>query len=160
MKLIKKIDTNYYNLTKIYLQINKEKTKERNFKLLYLSVSVHKKLHYFNFFFKNKLYNFSNGQILGKKTKLTKFFKKSRKSFGASINFLNKKVKKNLNKIFFFYCKNFNYKNYLWIQKFFFLTQPSIIYAIFTRGWAYTHKCRRRIKKKILRNLIKNSNII
>ncbi len=76
MKLIKKIDTNYYNLTKIYLQINKEKTKERNFKLLYLSVSVHKKLHYFNFFFKNKLYNFSNGQILGKKTKLTKFFKK------------------------------------------------------------------------------------
>lgn len=160
MKLKKSMENNYFYLSKLYTHINSEKSKERNFKLLYFSIFVHKKLHYFNFFYKNKLYNYSNGQILQKKTKSTKFFKKSRKSFGASINFLNKKLNKSLNKIFFFYCKNFNYKNYLWIQKLFYLIEPTVIYAIFTRGWAYTHKYRRRIKKKILRNLIKNSNIV
>lgn len=52
------------------------------------------------------------GQIVQKKIKGVKFFKKSRKSVGLSINLLNKKFKKYLKSIFIFYCKNYNYKNY------------------------------------------------
>jgi hypothetical protein len=63
----------------------------------------------------DKLYNISNGQILNykKKKKIVKFFKKSNNSISGSINLLNKKFKKKLKKIYFFYCKNYNYKNYL-----------------------------------------------
>jgi len=157
LKLQKKLELNYIELSNMYISIFKERKIEQSYKVLYFSLFMHKKLHYYSFFVKKKLKTFSNGQILYKRTKITKFFKKSRKSFGASINLLNKKLKRNLNKIFFFYCKNFNYKNYLWLKKFFYLLEPTINFAIFTRGWSYVHKYRRRIKKKILRNLLKSN---
>jgi hypothetical protein len=40
------------------------------------------------------------------------------------------------------------------------LVNPQINFFIVTNGWTYVHKYRRRIKKKILRNLIKNSFIV
>jgi hypothetical protein len=73
---------------------------------------MHKKLNYFSFFLNKKFYNFSNGQLLKKKAKVAKFYKKSIKSFGFSINTLNKKLTKRFSSVFLFYCKNFNYKNY------------------------------------------------
>jgi hypothetical protein len=119
---------------------------------------MHKKLQYYSFFFNNTLYNVSNGQLINqKKTKIVKFFKKSNKSFGSSINLLNKKLKRRFKRIFFFYCRNYNYKNYLWIKKFFYLLKPTFMFSVFTRNWNYIHKNRRRVKKKILKNLIKNS---
>jgi hypothetical protein len=104
---------NYLELSKLYFINNRENIKKKKYNLFFFSIFIHKKLHYYNFYYLNKLYNMSNGQLLQKRNKLIKFFKKSRKSFGASINILNKKLNKQLSSIFFFYCKNFNYKNYL-----------------------------------------------
>lgn len=159
MKLIKLYDINITNLYSIYMEINKNKNKHTYY-LDYFSIFMHKKLHYYNYNYLNKYYTISNGQLLKVRTKLTKFFKKSRKSHGSSIVSLNKRVNKQLNKINYFFCKNFNYKNYLWLKKFLEVIKPTINYFIITRGWNYVHKYRRRIKKKILRNLIKNSFIV
>lgn len=157
MKLINIYDNNLNNLYKTYIIINKQTKKEMIYYVPYFSLFIHKKLHYYNFFYNNKYYNYSNGQLLKVRTRLTKFFKKSKKSYGASIVALNKKLNKKLNKINFFFCKNFNYKNYLWMKKLIDLVNPQINYFITTQGWNYLHKRKRRIKKKILRNLIKSS---
>lgn len=159
MKLIKIYDLNITNLYTIYLEINKYKS-QNSYYLDFFSIFMHKKLHYYNYKYLAKYYTISNGQLLKVRTKLTKFFKKSRKSHGSSIVSLNKKLNKQLNKINFFFCKNFNFKNYLWLKKFLEVIKPTINYFIITRGWTYVHKYRRRIKKKILRNLIKNSFIV
>lgn len=159
MKLIKIYDL---NLTKLYLLYTDltVKRKKNSYFIDFFSLLMHKKLHYYNFCYLNKYYTISNGQLLKVRTKLTKFFKKSRKSHGSSIVALNKKLNKQLNKINFFFCKNFNYKNYLWLKKFLDIIKPTINFFIITQGWNYVHKYRRRIKKKILRNLIKNSFIV
>jgi len=156
MKLIKLYDLNITKLYLLYTDLT-VKRKKNSYFIDYFSILIHKKLHYYNFKYLNKYYTISNGQLLKVRTKLTKFFKKSRKSHGSSIVALNKRLNKQLNKINFFFCKNFNYKNYLWLKKFLEVLKPTINFFIITQGWNYVHKYRRRIKKKILRNLIKNS---
>jgi hypothetical protein len=95
------------------MKINKFTKGNLPFFIPLFSLLIHKKLHYYQFIINSKKFVISNGQLLKIRTKLTKFFKKSRKSYGASITALNKKLKKKLKKIDFFFCKNFNYKNYL-----------------------------------------------
>lgn len=160
MKLINTFDINVNNLYKLYITIHKQQIATKPYLISKFFLYIHKKLHYFNITPTEKQYIFSNGQLLQVRTKLTKFFKKSRKSYGAGITALNKKLKKRLNKIDFFFCKNFNYKNYLWLKKLVSLINPDINNLIITNGWTYVHKYRRRIKKKILRNLIKNSFVV
>ena len=160
MKLINIFDINVNNLYNLYITINKQNKAMKPYLISKFFLYIHKKLHYFNITISEKQYIFSNGQILQVRTKLTKFFKKSRKSYGAGITALNKKLKKKLIKIDFFFCKNFNYKNYLWLKKLVSLVNPSINNLIITNGWTYVHKYRRRIKKKILRNLIKTSFVV
>lgn len=160
MKLINIYDNNLNNIYKQYLLISKQLKKSDDFCISKFFLFIHKKLHYYSITQSRKQFIFSNGRLLKVRTKLTKFFKKSRKSYGASITALNKIFKKRLIKIDFFFCKNFNYKNYLWLKKLISLVNPKINFLIITGGWTYVHKYRRRIKKKILRNLIKNSFIV
>lgn len=160
MKLTTTFDMNANNLYKLYTTIHKQQLGTKPYLISKFFLYIHKKLHYFNITPVDKQYVFSNGQLLQVRTKLTKFFKKSRKSYGASITALNKKLKKRLVKIDFFFCKNFNYKNYLWLKKLVSLVNPCVNNLIITNGWTYVHKYRRRIKKKILRNLIKNSFVV
>ena len=160
MKLINIYDNNLNIIYKQYLLINKQLKKSEDFFISKFFLYIHKKLHYYSITPSHKQFIFSNGRLLRVRTKLTKFFKKSRKSYGASITALNKIFKKRLIKINFFFCKNFNYKNYLWLKKLVSLVNPKINFLIITGGWTYVHKYRRRIKKKILRNLIKNSFIV
>ena len=160
MKLINIFDLNLINLYNLYLLINKQNKSKRSFLISKFFLYINKKLHYYNITPIKKQFIFSNGRLLKVRTKLTKFFKKSRKSYGASVTALNKILKKKLLKINFFFCKNFNYKNYLWLKKLITLVNPQINYFMVTGGWTYVHKYRRRIKKKILRNLIKTSFIV
>lgn len=160
MKLLNMYDTNLTIQYKLYTVCDKHEKKNIDGDIKFFSLLLHKKLHYYNFFLFKKYYTFSNGQLLKVRTKLTKFFKKSRKSHGASIVALTKKTHKKLSNINFFFCKNFNYKNYLWFKKFIDLINPKIGYLMITQGWNYVHKYKRRIKKKILRNLIKSSFIV
>lgn len=160
MKLTKIYDINLNNLYMLYLSINEDKIKKQKYSISKFFLYIHKKLHYYNITIDEKQFVISNGLLLRIRTKLTKFFKKSRKSHGASITALNKTFKKRLSNINLFYCKNFNYKNYLWLKKFVSLTKPIINYFIITNGWSYVSKYKRRIKKKIYRNLIKQSFIV
>ena len=113
MKLINIYDNNLTNLYKYYITINKQVTTSKGYLIAKFFLYIHKKLHYYNITPREKQFIFSNGRLLRVRTKLTKFFKKSRKSYGASITALNKILKKKLIKIDFCFWKNFNYKNYL-----------------------------------------------
>jgi hypothetical protein len=146
-------------LSNIYiniLQINKKKYLPES---LFFSILLHKKLQYFMYELNNKLIIKSAGQLFGIISKKTKFFKKTRKSIGTSIAMLKKKLHLQFKYINFFYCKNFNYRNYLWLKKYIQLIKPSFNYFFITRNWLYLHKNKRRLKKKIWRNLIKNNKI-
>ena len=112
MTLIKVSDLNLTQLYYLYLD-NKNYKKQQPHPLSYFSLFMHKKLNYYKFIYNDKQTILSNGQLLKIRTKLTKFFKKSRKSIGSSVNTLNKLFSKQFNKINFFYCKNYNYRNYL-----------------------------------------------
>jgi hypothetical protein len=134
MVLKKIVIVNYVNLFKLYKSFNTKNIKKKYF-LDFFFLLVKKKMHRYLVFNKLKLYNISNGQILNYKNKKTiKFFKKSNKSISASISLLNKKFKKKLKKVFFFYCRNYNYKNYLWVKKYFYLIKPIIYYFMVTKS--------------------------
>jgi hypothetical protein len=112
MTLINISDLNLTKLYYLYLENNYYR-KVNTYPLSYFSLFMHKKLNYYKYIYNHKQTILSNGQLLKIRTKLTKFFKKSRKSIGSSVNSLNKLFSKQFNKINFFYCKNYNYRNYL-----------------------------------------------
>lgn len=155
---------NYWNvihieLQDLYFDINKLLKGKKKFIIKFFYLYMHKKLNYFFLQLFEKFYNYSNGQLLGNQIKKIKFFKKSKKSYPYTINLLNKKLSKKLNSIDIFYCKNFNLRNYNWLKKFFTIIKPEINYMICTGSWNYINLRKKRIKKKIYRNLIKNSKL-
>lgn len=150
---------NFKKLINVYTIINR-KLLRKKIKINFFSIFLKKKLTYYHFIFPKKKYTYSNGQLLKNKIQKIKFFKKSQKCFGLCINILYKKSHKLLKSISVFYCKNFNYKNYIWIKKFFTLIKPSIDYFITSQSWNFIMKKKKRIKKKIYRNLIKQSKLV
>ena len=148
------------SLTKViqvYVKINKNSFDKKKINQIdFFSLFLKKKLTYYQYFLEKK-YNYTNGQLLKKKIQKIKFFKKSKKCFSLCINILNKKTYKLLKYINTFYCKNFNYKNYVWIKKFFTLIKPNIEYFVTTQSWNFITKKKKRIKKKIYRNLLKQT---
>jgi hypothetical protein len=139
----------------IYNQISCLAWKKKSLGIDYFSLYMHKKQNYFLFFLYTKYYNYSNGQLLVGRLKTLKYYKKSKKSTALVISQLNKKVYKKLNSINIFYCKNFNFKNYNWIKKYISLISPKINYMICTDSWNYITLKKKRIKRKIYRNIIK-----
>lgn len=115
-----------------YFKMRKTILSYYTFSIRYFAIYKHKKLSYFHFLFKNKFYNYSNGQLLRNRVKFTKSFKKSIRSIGGSINILNKKLKKNLQRIHIFFIKNFSKSLYLWVKKFFYLIKPKIYMFVVT----------------------------
>lgn len=143
----------------MYITMITKKRKLSNYKFTFLSIFLNKKLTYLRYFFKKKYYTPSTGQILGIRLKNIKYFKKSNKSTGIVINLLKKKFKKKIKSIFMFFCNNYNYKNYLWIKKFHYLINPQIGYFIVSRSWNYITKKKKRIKRKIFKNLFKKNSV-
>lgn len=103
---------NFKKLINVYTIINR-KLLRKKIKINFFSIFLKKKLTYYHFIFPKKKYTYSNGQLLKNKIQKIKFFKKSQKCFGLCINILYKKSHKLLKSISVFYCKNFNYKNYI-----------------------------------------------
>lgn len=139
------------------IQNNIQKNKKQTFKLPYFSILMHKKLNYFKYI-TNKIYIYSSGQLMGNKIKRFKFFKKSTNSHGYTISILNKKLIDNFKSINIFYCKNFNYKNYIWIKKFYFLYKPKINFFLMSSSWNYITKNKKRIKRRVYKKLLKNDS--
>ena len=160
MKLIKLWYTDYNYLTNLFNKITNLNYKGEKYKTNFFSLYMHKKLTYYLFFITNTYYNLSNGQLLKRIAKKIKYFKKSKKSYGHTINTLNKYSKKKIKTIKHFYCKNFNLRNYNWLKRFFIIINPKIKYFICTNSWNYINLKKKRIKKKIYRNLIKHSKLV
>ena len=129
----------------------------RKFHISFFSIFMRKKLQFFTFYLNKNHSTFSTGQLLKINIKYLKFLKRSSSSINLSLNSLKKKLKANLTRIFFFFCKNFNFRNYLWIKNLFYLIKPMIFFFFVTSGYPYISKRRKRIKKKILKNIISNS---
>ena len=92
-----------------YFKMRKTIFSYYTFSIRYFAIYKHKKLSYFHFLFKNKFYNYSNGQLLRARVKFTKSFKKSIRSIGGSISILNRKLKKNLQRIHIFFINLWKY---------------------------------------------------
>lgn len=151
---------NYPHLEQLFSDLKYLTDKGKTFKTEYFSVYTHKKLNYFLICLFNKYLNYSNGQLLKHKIKKIKYFKKSKKSYSYTINVLNRNTNKNINSINYFYCKNFNLRNYNWLKKFITIIKPDINYLTCSNSWNYINLKKKRIKKKIYRNLIKNSKLV
>lgn len=145
----------YLNNLNRYVSLNY--IKKKKIKINYFALYTHKKLMYFSFLQKNKLFNYSAGQLFGHKLKKIKSFKKSILNYNYTINLLNKKFQKPIKLIQFFFCKNFSLKHYLWLKKFFFLNKVVTEFLIVTHSWNIIKKKKRRIKRKIYKKLLKNS---
>jgi hypothetical protein len=113
MILKKRFQLNYINLAKYYNTAITSRVIKPFFNFFFFSLFMHKKLTYYKFFLNNKFYIKSTGQLFKKKIKKIKFFKKSLKSNGYAISTLNRDYPKIFRNIYIFFCKNFNYKNYL-----------------------------------------------
>jgi hypothetical protein len=155
--LIFQAKTYYKYLTNIRNYTRGVKGVRKKFYLQFFSSFMHKKQLYVQFLTSKKLYNFSTGQLLTKKIEKIKFFKKSIQNINYSISCLNRKFRKSVTSIYLLYCKNYNYKNYLWLKKFFTLNKPRTEYVVLTHSWNYITKKKRRIKRKILKRLKKYS---
>ena len=129
----------------------------RKFHITFFSIYMRKKLQFFTFYLDNRYCSYSTGQLLKINIKSLKFLKRSHSSINLSLNSLKKKLKDGLNKIFFFFCKNFNFRNYLWVKNLFYSVKPTIFFFFVTHGYPYISKKKKRIKKKILKNIISNS---
>jgi len=160
MKLKKLWYIDYEYLQELFIKIQKLTNKGKVYKTEYFSVYLHKKLNYYFLYLFGKYLNYSNGQLLKNKSKKVKYFKKSKKSYSYTIGVLNRTTGKNIRSIKYFYCKNFNLRNYNWLKKFFTIIKPKINYFICTNSWNYINLKKKRIKKKIYRNLIKNSKLV
>jgi hypothetical protein len=129
-----KMHQNAISLFNSYLKTTKKLKKLQNYKLFFLSVFLNKKLTYLRYYYKKKYYTPSFGQILGKRFKIIKYFKKSTKSVGIVINLFNKKYKKVAKSIFLLYCKNYNLKNYLFLKKYYYLVNPEVGFFLASRS--------------------------
>jgi len=128
---------------------------ELNWDIYFFMLFMHKKLQYFKIFKESSIHTFSAGLLVKPFSQKLKFFKKSRSSIASTVTLLREENEPEIYSIKNFYCKNFNYRNYLWLKKFLNLVKPSIYRIIITKNWIYINKTRRRIKKKIFRNLVK-----
>ena len=135
--ILKKRDSNFAKLINFYFQNKKQKKKIKKQikKMFYFSLSLNKKLVYYRFTWRGRIYTFTNGQIIKKRLKILKFYKKTIKSFGLTIAMLNRGLHKRLKFVKFLYCKNFCYKNYMWLKKYIYLVKPTIETIFITNSW-------------------------
>lgn len=160
MKLKKHWITPYLSVKSLYTKIAFLIRKKKKFHIDYFSLYIHKKLNYYLFWLFGRYYNYSNGQLLNNKIKKVKYFKKSKRSYSYIISVLNKKLHWKLSSVNVFYCKNFNLRNYNWIKRYFNTLYPKINYFICSSSWNYITIKKKRIKKKIYRNIIKKSKSV
>lgn len=156
IKKIKCIKNLYYNLHFILFNNYTENT--FNKKLLFFSLFLKHKLLYYSFCKKIKFYNFSNGRFYSflKKKKL-KALKKSRKTFLPNLRILKKEYSLNLSKVSIFFLKNFNLLLYYYLKLYMRQMKPKVDFFFLTKNWNYIKKKKKRIKRKIYKNLLKKS---
>ena len=159
MKLKNNWETTFNLVQTLYNQISCLSWKKKSVGVDYFSLYMHKKQNYYLYFLYTKYYNYSNGQLIRGRLKTLKYYRKSKRSIAPVIGELNRKVKKKLNSVNVFYCKNFNFKNYNWIKKYISLLSPKINYMICTDSWNYITIKKKRIKRKIYRNIIKKVKV-
>lgn len=79
-----------------------------------------------------------------------KFYKRSLKLISSFVFFLKKVFFKGTNKFYYIYITNFNYRQYVFLTKFFTTVKP-VVYALsLSKGYYLKKKYRRRIKRSVL----------
>lgn len=122
-------------------------------------ITLPKRQHHFVFFDlkKKKEFGFSCGSFLIKMGRKTKSFKRNHKNI-MSINLHFKKLYGAFLKyIYLFLINNFNYRQYLFFKKFLTMLLPSVYYFVHRQSYIPKFLNKRRIKRRVLRKLNRNS---
>lgn len=129
---------------------NYEIVKRRFFQL-----SLHKRQQYFSIssLINKKIITLSTGQIIKPWVRVIKYYKKDRQNIGLILAAYKHRFI--INNIGLLFCKNYNYRQYLWLKKYNSIVNPHISYIIFTRSWPYSPKGIRRIKKNYYKEIFK-----
>lgn len=121
----------------------------------FFQLSFHKRQQYFTLgmLSKKKIVTLSTGQLIKPWVKGIKYYKKDRKNIGLTVAAI--KYRFYINNIGFLFCKNYNYRHYLWLKKYIKVTNPHFSYILFTKSWPYSPKSRRRIKRDHYKEIFK-----
>ncbi len=103
----------------------------------------------------NKSFTYSTGKLLPKSLLKLKYLKRSLRSVAVTIQLFKKYKLLEITNISYFFIKNFNKHNYLWLKKYYTLLVPSINFLIFKKSFAFTPKGPKRIKRTVFRSLLK-----
>lgn len=148
-------------LARNYLNINNAVALHLlNKKILYNSniyLNLPKRQQFFNFFNikTNKFFGFSAGVFLIKMGRNQKFFKRNNKNIMSITLQLKKEYLYYFKKIYLFFIRNFNYRQYCLFKKILNLISPSIYYFIHYKSFMPKFLNKKRIKRRVLKKLNK-----
>lgn len=118
-------------------------------------VTLPQRQQHFTFFNleSNKQYHLSSGQILNVFGRRAKYFRKHPKNIAALILQLKNAHYNDLNRLYLLKLKNFNYRQYLFFNKFIEAIKPNICFFFHKKSFLNKVSPRRRIKRKYLKKI-------
>ncbi len=129
-------------------------TKTYNYNLM-LNQPKRQQLFYFYNLKQIKGFSYSVGMLFSERLQGMKFYKRSVRNIVPLVAFLAKTLFKKKKKIYFLYIVNFNYKQYLFLKKFYHFVSPQVELLSISKAYYLKKKYKRRIKRSVLHLLKK-----
>lgn len=104
---------------------------------------------------KLKSYIFSTGYILAVLNIKLKYYKRSLKANSSILLSIQRLFTSDIQHIYLYRCLNFNYRQLLFLQKFYKLINPKIFYFQHKKSYNINYSPQKRIKKRIVKLLNK-----
>jgi hypothetical protein len=98
---------------------------------------------------------FSSGLVLAAQSVNLKYYKKSIKSNATLILYLQTVYRGDLKHLYLYRCLNFNYRQWLFLQKFWVLLNPEILYLQNKKSYNTNRSPIKSIKKRVVKMLSK-----
>lgn len=100
---------------------------------------------------------FSSGFVLASQNIKLKYFKKTIRSNTGLLVYLQLIYKKNIRYLYLYRCLNFNYRQWLFLQKFWTLLTPEIFYLQIKKSYNTNYSPVKSIKKRVVKLLNKQT---
>lgn len=120
-----------------------------------LGNSLPKRQHILTVNTQMKSYIYSTGYILSVLNIKLKYYKRSLKANSSIILSLQRLFMSNIKHLYIYRCLNFNYRQLLFLQKFYKLISPKIFYFQHKKSYNVNYSPKKRIKKRIVKLLNK-----
>jgi len=117
--------------------------------------NVPKRQHYLSVTKDNKSHVFSSGYVIASQSIKLKYYKRSSKSNTGLILHIQKLYKENSKYIYLYRCLNFSYRQLVFLQKYWKLVSPEILYFQHKKSYNINYSPVKSIKKRVTKLLNK-----